>query len=105
MSLGTKIKQRREELGMTQTQLADKLGVTKGAVGNYETDANAPKMAVLNKLFQVLQCDANYLFQDDLPDQPYTPSPEELAALRRYRNLDKYGKAAVAAILDAGDEE
>ena len=42
MSIGTRMKERREELGITQTKLAEMIGVTKGAVGNYETDANSP---------------------------------------------------------------
>ena len=38
MSIGSRIKERREELGITQIQLAEQLGLTKGAIGNYETD-------------------------------------------------------------------
>ena len=40
MSFGTRLKARREQLGITQPQLAEMLGVSKGAIGNYETDAN-----------------------------------------------------------------
>ena len=64
MSFGTRLKARREQLGITQPQLAEMLGVSKGAIGNYETDANSPKATILFKVFDVLKCDANYLFQD-----------------------------------------
>lgn len=66
MSIGSRIKERRESLGITQVQLAELLGVTKGAIGNYETDANSPKASILYKVFDVLHCDANYIFQDEM---------------------------------------
>lgn len=36
MTTGEKIKKRREELGMSQVQLAEKLGIDKASVGRYE---------------------------------------------------------------------
>ena len=68
MSIGSRIKERREELGSTQIELAQKLGVSKGAIGNYETDANSPKATVMYRIFEILQCDANYLYQDEISD-------------------------------------
>ena len=66
MSIGSRIKERREELGITQIELATLLGVSKGAIGNYETDANSPKASIMYKIFDILQCDANYLYQDEI---------------------------------------
>lgn len=102
MSVGSRMKERRESLGMTQVQLADLLGVTKGAIGNYETDANSPKASILYKVFEVLQCDANYLFQDEIKERrAYTASPAEMEHLvKRYRSLDAYGQEAVDGVLD-----
>ncbi len=65
MSIGKRIKQRREELGMSQEELAKALGVTKGAIGNYEVDLGAPKATNITKLMAVLQTDANFLFEWD----------------------------------------
>ena len=41
MSFGSKLKQLREDRGLTQTELADKLGVTLKTISNYETKALA----------------------------------------------------------------
>lgn len=49
---------------MTQEELAKLLGVTKGAVANYENETSHPKEPVMYKMFEALQVDANYLFQD-----------------------------------------
>ena len=96
MSFGTRLKARREQLGITQPQLAEMLGVSKGAIGNYETDANSPKATILFKVFDVLKCDANYLFQDEMGNSyPMKVSYDEYESIKKYRNLDDHGKELV----------
>ena len=93
VSIGSRMKERREELGMTQIQLAEKIGVTKGAIGNYETDANSPKASIMYKIFEALQCDANYLYQDEMYDVQSVMLPEdELEVLKLYRQLNTEGQ-------------
>lgn len=101
MSIGTRMKERREELGITQTKLAEMIGVTKGAVGNYETDVNSPKASIMYKVFAALQCDANYLYQDELskPESDMLPS-EERAMLRLFRQLNEEGKEKLTDYAD-----
>lgn len=57
MIIGDKIKFLRQELGLTQAELGDKLGVTKQAVYKYEKDSvgNIPldKIALMAKIFNV----------------------------------------------------
>lgn len=86
MSIGSRIKERREALGITQVQLAEQLDVTKGAIGNYETDANSPKASILYKVFDVLKCDANYLFQDEMnsAETKNAPSTRDEALLESF---------------------
>ena len=101
MSIGSRMKMRREELGITQTQLAEKIGVTKGAIGNYETDANSPKASMMYKIFEALQCDANYLYQDDMFDAASVMLPEdEREMLRLYKQLNQEGKEKLADYAD-----
>lgn len=76
MSLATRLKARREELKITQQQLADMLGVTNGAIGNYETGRGSIKADNLLKLCDILNCDPNYLFQDDMTKNDYAPAEQ-----------------------------
>lgn len=94
MSIGSRIKERREELGITQIQLAELLGVTKGAIGNYETDANSPKASILYKVFDVLKCDANYIFQDEMdsPETKKAPSAKDETLLDLFHQLNGEGQ-------------
>ena len=55
VGFGEQLRRRRKELGLSREELADKLGVTRSAVGNYETGLSAPKESVLLRLFDVLQ--------------------------------------------------
>ena len=54
MSFSMRLKQARESAGLTQLELAKKLGVTKSAIGNYENGVSSPKEAVLLQIFDVL---------------------------------------------------
>lgn len=97
MSFGSRLKEKRESLGITQPKLAEMLGVSKGAIGNWETDVNSPRAAMLYDLFKILHCDANYLFQDNASSiYRKEASPEEFEnIIQKYRKLDEHGKEMV----------
>ena len=100
MSLGERIRQRREELGITRTELAEELGVSRSAVGNYELDLSAPREDVLLGLFRVLDVEPNFLFQDIAPvARVRAVAPEERALVERYRLLSRAGREAAHTML------
>ena len=98
MSLGSRIKERRENLNLTRVQLAEMIGVTPSAIGNYETEVSTPKVELLYKIFVALQCDANYLYQDEMRAIEQ-PTQEETDIIMKYRKLDEHGKRIVSMIL------
>lgn len=102
MSFGARLKEKREELGLKQSELGEMLGITGSAIGNYENGISSPKADVLYKVFDVLKCDANYLFQDEMAAlHEANATPDEMEHLvKKYRSLDPYGKEAVDGILD-----
>lgn len=102
MSIGSRIKDARINKKMTQEDLANKLGVTKGAIANYENGVSIPKSEVLLKLFVILECDPNYIYQDEIKalDNTFTTTISEQRMIEKYRNLDRYGVETVNSILD-----
>ena len=101
MSFGTRLRDKRKELGITQPALAERLGVSQSAIGSWETDVNSPRATLLYDLFDILHCDANYLFQDETK-QLYKneASPEEFEnIIKKYRELDAHGKDMVTTVL------
>ena len=71
MKLNEVIRTRRQTLGLTQEQLAQKLGVSAPAVNKWERNLNYPDITLLPVLARTLGVDLNTLlsFQEDLTDQ------------------------------------
>lgn len=93
MSIGTRIKELRTGMNLTQEELAKSINVTKGAIANYEKEVSIPKPEIMYKLFSALNCDANYLYQDDIKNlKQDTYSLVEKKLVSDYRRLDDHGK-------------
>lgn len=103
MSVGKRIKECRQQAGLTQEELAKLLGVSKGAIGNYESDISYPKIENMTKLFEILKTDANYLFQDEFNnemEEDVAHNSEEIKLLINYRKLDTISKEIVNKIIE-----
>ena len=89
MGFGEQLRSRRKELGYSREELAQKLGITSSAVGNYETGVSAPRESVLLRLFDVLQVEPNYLYRDFYAAGRRGEGviSEEASLLRKYREL------------------
>jgi transcriptional regulator with XRE-family HTH domain len=62
MSVGKRIKQRREEIGMTQAELAKKVGTTYQAISKYENDIiGTIPTKKLKIIAEALDCSPVYL--------------------------------------------
>ncbi len=102
MSFGERMRYRREELNMSRAELAEKLGVSRSAVGNYETGISAPKEEILLQIFDALHVDPNYLYRDSFhAKNELNCSGEERRLLEKYRTLPLAGRQTVHALLDA----
>ena len=102
MSFGTRLRDKRKELGITQPELAKLLGVSQSAIGSWETDTNSPRATLLYDLFDILHCDAIYLFQDESKAlYKNEATPEEFEnIIKKYRDLDDHGKKMVDFTLE-----
>jgi transcriptional regulator with XRE-family HTH domain len=65
----------RLHLGLTQQQLADRLGVTKGTISRWETDVRSIDLQVLAAIAEAFGQPPLNLYRP-----PDSPSPEELLA-------------------------
>ncbi len=92
MSFASRLKQAREQAGLTQQAFADKLGVTKNSISNYENGVSSPKWDILLKIFDVLHVDPNFLYQDNF-------SPIEVASLRSaIQAMDEQEQAQISKL-------
>lgn len=61
MDFGTRIKTLRTQTGITQKQLAERLGVTKSVVSYYELLERSPSPEILVKMAQIFHVSTDYL--------------------------------------------
>lgn len=92
-----RIKELRVKAKMTQEELAAKLGLTKGAIGNYETGRRRPDKEVLNAIADFFNVSMDYLNGRTTEQPEYTL--EEQWLIDCYRKTDSEVKAAVKTIL------
>lgn len=65
MTLGNKIRSRREELGLTQVELAEKTRLTQGYISRIEGNSFIPKSTTLTVLALALDLSPNAFLKDD----------------------------------------
>lgn len=101
MSVASRIKELRESNGLSRNELAEMLGVTVGAISNYENGVSSPKEPILFKIIETMGCDANYLFQDvvNIPKQKNDVTLAEYELIKKYRDLDDLGKEHINTML------
>ena len=99
MSLGDRIRARREELALSRPQLAERLGVTPSTVSNYEIGVSFPKEEILLRLFDCLEIDPNTLFQDSFRHGRSVLTQKERQLLEQYRSLSSAGREGISAVL------
>ncbi|MBQ7344836.1 MAG: helix-turn-helix transcriptional regulator [Oscillospiraceae bacterium] len=79
MTLGKRIAAGRKRLGLTQDQLADKIGITAQAVSKWENDQSCPDISTLPKLADILQTTTDALLgRAEAP----TPPPADPAPVQ-----------------------
>ncbi len=65
MKLGEKIKSLRNQKGITQKELADKLHVAFQTISKWERDENEPDVTTLKELAKIFDCTIDYLLNDN----------------------------------------
>ena len=103
MGIGKRIRDKRAELKISSTELAEKIHVSKQTISGYELERTFPNPVKLSRILQVLQCDANYLYQDFIDTQVLKKeqnglTDQEFELIRKYRLLNDHGKFVVESI-------
>lgn len=101
MTVGGNIRKIRERRGITQTELAIRLGISSRTVSSWEVNRTEPKMGMLEKVCMVLNCRKSDIIEDteyDIPLKNENPALLELAkqmdpALRALQ--DKIGELTI----------
>jgi SOS-response transcriptional repressor LexA len=83
-----RIRSRMKELGLTQEELADKLGITRGAVTHYLAGRRVPPLSKFNEIAKVLKSDAAWLqFGTVVVSQPSIKTSNNATQTTAYRSI------------------
>ena len=94
-TLGGRIARLRKEKGMTQLELADRMGVTDKAVSKWERDVSCPDIASMPRLAEVLGAAVDELMQA----RPGAAAPRPKPAGKQAGRLMELALKGVAAAM------
>lgn len=83
MSVGSRIKELRNSLDLTQQKFADRLGIQRGIIGKYEVDVSAPSDAVISLICREFHVREAWLRDGEGEMFESKPRAEELGELVR----------------------
>ncbi len=83
MSVGSRIKELRNSLDLTQQKFADRLGIQRGAIANYELERNVPIDAVISLICREFNVREAWLRDGTGEMLEVKPRAEELGELVR----------------------
>ena len=87
--IGTRVRAARRERGLTQDELADKVGVSRSAVAQWETGRTGQVTGNLSRIAGILEVSVEYLmYGDDKRAVAEVRQGDELALLRLYRECE-----------------
>lgn len=97
MSFGQRLLEARKKAGLSQDELAKKLGTKGPAVGRYERDEMKPSVEVAAKMAEILEVSLDYLVGQTDVQMDKTIS-KRIMELSKFSDEDK---AHIFAVLDA----
>ncbi len=104
-AVGNRIRRRRKALGLSQSDLADEIGVKFQQVQKYETGVNRVAASRLWIMAEALQVSITYFFEDLEPQEteedltPASATPETSDLIRIFNRLPPAQKSAMSSFL------
>jgi transcriptional regulator with XRE-family HTH domain len=100
--IGARLRQLRANAGLTQDQLAEKLGVSKRTQGNYESGASDPPASYLSIASSELGFDVGYIVngvRSTLPNEALSEIEDRLVT--QFRSITPFDQEAIRRFLQA----
>jgi transcriptional regulator with XRE-family HTH domain len=98
--LPERLAQIRKQRGLSQYELADALGFSRGQIGNYEQGTRRPDPTTLQQIADYLHVSVDYLLGRDEADSGNSEAedPELEVLFRNLKELDANDRAIIMAI-------
>ena len=90
MTVGERIILKREELGLSQRELAEKIGVNQATLSKWESDRMAPRSKNLQALADALKVTPAYITLGDTTPKPVQVAPGTFVPAKKIEPTRKY---------------
>lgn len=102
MDFGDKIREIREKRGLSQKELAVKIGVAKSTYSLYESGKREPDVEKIKKIAKVLEVSGDDLLDIDVSYNNFNPilDTTETLLIEKYRSISDDGKTLINNILN-----
>ena len=102
-TLGDRIKLKRKELGLSQSELADKVGISYAQIGRYETKDAQPPTKTLTIIADVLGISPDFLIYGTSDEKAKTKlsDPELINQFKAIEDMDEDDRNVVKKLIDA----
>lgn len=91
LQVGAKMKNARIANGLSQGDMAKKLGLSNSAYSNYENSYSEPQIEIIQEFCKVLNISVKDLFEMDLPSKSRSPITTYSDVLYVFTELEKLG--------------
>jgi len=101
--LGKRISKLRKEKNMSQSELANKVGISYAQIGRYETKGTQPPAEVLNKIADTLETTTDFLINGN-KDEKSKAALNDAELLQQFKEVDKMNskdKNIIKELIDA----
>jgi transcriptional regulator with XRE-family HTH domain len=101
--LGERIKLRRKQLNMSQSELADKVGISYAQIGRYETKGAQPPAKTLTAIADALAVSPDYLIYGSTGEKAKLKlsDTELIQQFQAIEQMDEEDKLVVKKLIDA----
>lgn len=100
ISVGQRIKDRRKELNLTQTDVYHQTGIASGALSQIENGSRSPSIMIFYKLAVALDCSTDWLLTGESSNSKTSIfSESEESIIKMYRELSDDDKDELFEIL------
>jgi transcriptional regulator with XRE-family HTH domain len=101
--LGNRILKLRKEKNLSQTDLANKVGVSYAQIGRYETKGSQPPAEIIKKIADTLETTTDYLINGDKDEKAKATlkDSELLQQFKAVEQLNDKDKSTIKDIIDA----
>lgn len=98
--IGKRVKQRRKELNITQTQIQQVTNISPGNLSNIENGKYLPSTPALIELSKALQCSIDWILTGKIFSDFEKTTNQENEILKKYEMLSQSNKESANAMID-----